>query len=94
MEQEGTVMEVLGKTVRVSLPSLGYYLTAEIPKSHVEVVNSSSTGDYVDHYLLTIINITVKLTYRKNNSLWLLVRATFGHPVGLLHQHEKSGLPE
>jgi transcription antitermination factor NusG len=41
MEQEGTVMEVLGKTVRVSLPSLGYYMTADFPKSHVEVVNNS-----------------------------------------------------
>jgi transcription antitermination factor NusG len=44
MEQEGIVMEVLGKTVRVSLPSLGYSMLAEIPKSHVEVVNYISQG--------------------------------------------------
>lgn len=46
MEQEGIVMEVLGKTVRVSLPSLGYSLLAEIPKSHVEVVNYMSKEDF------------------------------------------------
>ncbi|THU39774.1 UpxY family transcription antiterminator [Niastella caeni] len=47
MEQEGKVIEVLGKTVRVSLPSLGYVMLAEIPKSHVEVINnkSRSRGD-------------------------------------------------
>ena len=44
MEQEGTVMEVLGKTVRILLPSLGYYMTAEIPKSHLEVVNNNARG--------------------------------------------------
>lgn len=38
MEQEGKVVEVLGKTLRVSLPSLGYVMLAEIPTSHVEVV--------------------------------------------------------
>jgi transcription termination/antitermination protein NusG len=46
MEQEGIVMEVLGKTVRVSLPSLGYSMLAEIPKSHVEVVNYMSKEDF------------------------------------------------
>lgn len=40
IEQEGRVVEVLGKTVRVLLPSLGYVMLAEIPKSNVEVVNS------------------------------------------------------
>jgi transcriptional antiterminator NusG len=39
----GLFME-LGKTVRVSLPSLGYYMTAEIPKSHLEVVNNTDRG--------------------------------------------------
>jgi transcription antitermination factor NusG len=38
MEQQGRVIEVLDKTLRVSLPSLGYVMLAEIPKSHVEVV--------------------------------------------------------
>jgi transcription antitermination factor NusG len=40
IEQEGSVVEVLDKTVRVSLPSLGYSMLAEIPKAHVEVVNA------------------------------------------------------
>lgn len=40
IEQEGKVIEVLDKTVRVLLPSLGYVMVAEIPKSHVEVVKS------------------------------------------------------
>ena len=38
MEQQGRVIEVFDKTLRVSLPSLGYVMLAEIPKSHVEVV--------------------------------------------------------
>ena len=42
MQQEGTVLEVLGKTVRIALPSLGYYMTAEISKSHIEVVDSNT----------------------------------------------------
>jgi len=41
MEQEGRVIEVLGKTIRVSLPSLGYMMLANIPKSYVEVVKIS-----------------------------------------------------
>jgi transcription antitermination factor NusG len=40
IEQEGKVIEVLDKTIRVLLPSLGYIMVAEIPKSHVEVVKS------------------------------------------------------
>jgi transcription termination/antitermination protein NusG len=46
MEQEGIVMEVLGKTVRVALPSLGYILSAEISKSHIEVVDGSVQGAF------------------------------------------------
>jgi transcription termination/antitermination protein NusG len=42
MEQEGKVVEVLGKTLRVSLPSLGYVMLAEIPTSHVEVVKQKN----------------------------------------------------
>jgi transcriptional antiterminator NusG len=38
MEQEGRVIEVLDKTIRVSLPSLGYRMLAEIPKSYIDVV--------------------------------------------------------
>jgi transcription termination/antitermination protein NusG len=42
MEQKGKVIEVLDKTLRVALPSLGYMMLAEIPKSYVEVVNNSN----------------------------------------------------
>lgn len=41
MEQEGKVKEVLGKTLRVSLPSLGYAMLADIPISNVEVIKQS-----------------------------------------------------
>lgn len=44
MAREGRVIKVLDKTVKVSLPSLGYMMLAEIPKSHVEVVNKKSRG--------------------------------------------------
>jgi transcription termination/antitermination protein NusG len=44
IEQEGSVVEVLDKTLRVSLPSLGYSMLAEIPKAHVEVVNARAKG--------------------------------------------------
>ena len=40
MKQKAKVVEVLDKTIRVSLPSLGYMMLAEIPKSYVEVVNN------------------------------------------------------
>jgi transcriptional antiterminator NusG len=42
MDQEGKVVEVKDKTLKVSLPSLGYMMLAEIPKSYVEVVNNRS----------------------------------------------------
>ena len=38
MEEEGKVVEVLGKTLKVLLPALGYVMLADIPTSHVEVV--------------------------------------------------------
>jgi transcription termination/antitermination protein NusG len=44
MEQEARVIEVLDKTLRVSLPSLGYMMLAEIPKSYVEVVKNRRMG--------------------------------------------------
>jgi len=40
IEQEGKVIEVLDKTIRVLLPSLGYVMLAEISKSHIEVVKN------------------------------------------------------
>jgi transcriptional antiterminator NusG len=36
---EGDVTEIRSKTVKVLLPSLGYALVAEIPKSRIEVIN-------------------------------------------------------
>ena len=41
MEQEGQVIEVHNKTVKVVLPSLGYIMLAGISKSHVEVVKKA-----------------------------------------------------
>lgn len=38
IEQEGQVMEVHNKTVKVMLPSLGYIMLAEVLKSHIEVI--------------------------------------------------------
>jgi transcription termination/antitermination protein NusG len=46
IEQEAKVVAVLDKTLRVSLPSLGYMMLAEIPKSHIEVIDSSGKGNY------------------------------------------------
>jgi transcription antitermination factor NusG len=40
IEQEGKVIEVLDKTVKVLLPSLGYVMVAELPKTHVEIVKN------------------------------------------------------
>ena len=37
-EQEGQVLSVGNKTVKVSLPSLGYVMQAEVEISNVEVV--------------------------------------------------------
>ena len=38
-QMEGNVTELRSKSVKVILPSLGYALVAEIPKSRVEVIN-------------------------------------------------------
>ncbi len=39
MCQEGDVVEVMNKSVKLYLPSLGYTMTAEIEKTRVEVIN-------------------------------------------------------
>jgi transcription antitermination factor NusG len=39
MLREGNVVEVMNKSVKVSLPSLGYALIAEIDKTHVEKIS-------------------------------------------------------
>lgn len=38
MAQEGDVIEVRSKTVKVQLPTLGYALIAEVEKTNVEVI--------------------------------------------------------
>lgn len=38
---EGNVTEIRPKSVKVLLPSLGYALVAEIPKSRIELINAS-----------------------------------------------------
>jgi transcription antitermination factor NusG len=50
MEQEGNVIAVLNRTVRISLPSLGYIMVAEVERQNVEVIvkqsQSSSAAGY------------------------------------------------
>ena len=41
MEQEGDVLEVKNKTIKVYLPSMGYALVAEIEKCNVEIITKS-----------------------------------------------------
>jgi transcription antitermination factor NusG len=38
MEQEGSVIAVRNRTVRISLPSLGYIMVAEVERQNVEVI--------------------------------------------------------
>jgi transcription antitermination factor NusG len=44
MEQEGQVIAVKNKTIRLVLPSLGYMMSAEVETANVEVI--SKTMDY------------------------------------------------
>ena len=52
VHQEGDVLEVKSKTVKVFLPSLGYNMTAEVSKSKIEVLNYSK-GVYATKNLYT-----------------------------------------
>lgn len=45
VHREGEVKEVKGKTIKVSLPSLGYMMIAEVSKAAVEIVGPLQT-DY------------------------------------------------
>ncbi|HEY4061347.1 MAG TPA: UpxY family transcription antiterminator [Puia sp.] len=38
MEQEGNVLAVRNRTVRISLPSLGYIMVAEVERQNIEVI--------------------------------------------------------
>lgn len=42
MEQEGDVLEVKNKSVRVYLPSMGYALIAEVEKCNVEIITKAN----------------------------------------------------
>ena len=42
MEQEGNVLAVRNRTVRISLPSLGYIMVAEVERQNVEVIVKQS----------------------------------------------------
>lgn len=46
--QQGKVIEVLGKTLKVLLPSLGYMMLAQMPKSHVDVVKGGQMSQKVN----------------------------------------------
>jgi transcription antitermination factor NusG len=39
MERQGNVLEIRSKTVKVSLPSLGYNIVAEVPKTNIEIIS-------------------------------------------------------
>ncbi len=43
MEYEGNVIAVKSATIKISLPSLGYMMIAEVEKANVEVVKSNSS---------------------------------------------------
>jgi transcription antitermination factor NusG len=48
MEQEGNVIAVKNRTVRISLPSLGYIMVAEVERQNIEVIvkQSNNAGTY------------------------------------------------
>lgn len=50
MMREGSVVEVKHKTVKLSLPTLGYTLVAEVDKSNVELVRSY---ELMDHHFVS-----------------------------------------
>lgn len=39
MERQGNVLEIRSKTVKVSLPTLGYTIVAEVQKSNIEILS-------------------------------------------------------
>ncbi len=39
MERQGNVLEIRNKTVKVSLPTLGYTIVAEVQKSNIEILS-------------------------------------------------------
>ncbi|MFI5131987.1 MAG: UpxY family transcription antiterminator [Chitinophagales bacterium] len=45
---EGNITEIRSKSVKVLLPSLGYALVAEVPKSRIEVINVNERSYYMN----------------------------------------------
>ena len=46
MMHEGRVVEIMHKTIKVSLPSLGYAMLAEVPLKNIEKLSVPYTGSY------------------------------------------------
>ncbi len=42
LHQQGTVIEVHQKTVKVLLPALGYAMVAQVDKNHVDLINAAT----------------------------------------------------
>jgi transcription antitermination factor NusG len=55
MEQEGQVLSVRNKTVKIVLPSLGYMMYAEVETANVEVMHKNVTPLPVMSYPLYAI---------------------------------------
>ncbi|MBO9200842.1 MULTISPECIES: UpxY family transcription antiterminator [Niastella] len=53
MAQEGEVIEVRSKTVKVQLPTLGYAMTAEVEKNNVEIIPVASS--YGANYFYNVL---------------------------------------
>ena len=47
MERQGNVVEIRKKTVKVSLPNLGYTIIAEVQKSNIEIIPIYATANQV-----------------------------------------------
>lgn len=47
MEYEGNVIAVKRATVKISLPSLGYAMIAEVEKTNVEVITPDAVKEYI-----------------------------------------------
>jgi len=48
MDYEGNVIAIKNKTVKISLPSLGYMMIAEVEKTNIKVI--SNDGLYTENY--------------------------------------------
>lgn len=48
--QEGNVIAVKSRTVKIALPSLGYIMVAEVEKQNIEIITSSGTSFAYNSY--------------------------------------------